>query len=146
MATHPQGMGPQAKAQLRTSNEQSAGGGQSSATGQGALLGARLKNPGAASNAIAESARSSGENLSKANLGTDLADEQLKEKQRTEGVGGLQNFALGGLGAVAPNVNANSQAEEQSWDWASKVLGPVLSAAGGAASGGLSQGGRWAKP
>jgi hypothetical protein len=75
-------------------------------------------------------------------LGVDLANQQLKEKERQNATSGLEglygvntNEALGGLGEVASNVNANTQAENASWDWAKDILDPIMASSGQAASG-----------
>ena len=139
---HPSGIDPASMAKIRTSNMQAAGGTQAAATGEGALLAGRTRNAGSADAAIAEGARSAGQQLSNANLKTDLADEQLKEAQRKSATSGLEslygtntNEALGGLGAVASNVNANTNAANESWDWAKYILDPAMQASGEAAKG-----------
>ena len=139
----PQGIDPVTMAKMKTSNMQGAGGSQAAATGEGALLAGRTRNAGSADAAIAESTRHAGEQLSNANLKTDLANESLKEKERQSGTAGLEslygintNEALGGLGEVASNVNANTNAANASWDWAKYILDPMIaSAKSGAAAG-----------
>ena len=51
-ASHPSGYTPMQKAQMNTAAQQSAGGSESGAVGQGGLYAARTKNAGAAQNAI----------------------------------------------------------------------------------------------
>lgn len=137
---NPSGFNPVDKARMTTEAQQGAGGSQAGAVGQGALLASRTKNPGAASSAIAQSSRNSGQQLSKDTLATNLADQSLKEKQRSQGISGLEGLnstELGGginaLGEVAPAVNANTNAFNSSYDWTKDILDPLVSAAGGAA-------------
>ena len=131
--TAPTGIDPVTLAKMKTSSMQQAGGTQSAATGQGALLASRTRNAGTADAAIAEGARSAGQQLSNANLKTDLANASEKDKQRQAATSGLEslygineNEALGGLNSVAQNVNANTGAENASWDWAKDILDPML--------------------
>jgi hypothetical protein len=138
----PSGIDPVSLAKIRTSNMQQAGGTQAGAQGAGALLAGRTRNAGSADAAIADSTRSAGQQLSEANLKTDLSNEKLKEGQRENATRGLEslygtntNEALGGLGAVASNVNANTGAENASWDWAKDILDPIMGAASGNAAG-----------
>ncbi len=131
---NPQGFSPIDQAKMTTAAEQSAGGSQAAATGKGALLAGRTKNPGAGAAAIGESARAAGENLSNETLKGQLANANLKAKQEEQGQQGLEGLTLGGLNAVAPNVNANTGAVNASYDWAKDIMDPILSAAGGAAA------------
>ena len=134
-AINPQGMNPTDMARANTTVQQSAGGTQAGATGEGALLAARTKNPGAAQAAISESARTGGQEAGKNALGIQLANTKLKQQQQQAGQTGLENLTLGGLGDVAPNVNANTGAINASYDWAKDILDPALQAAGSAAAG-----------
>jgi len=87
--------------------------------------------------ALSKAARESGKNLSNATLQTNLANEQLKEQQRStaqKGLEGLYGTQVGGANAAlqgtAANVNANANQEDASWGWAKNILAPVLGAAG----------------
>jgi hypothetical protein len=140
-SANPQGYGPTELAQMNTAAQQSAGGTQSGATGQGALLAARTKNPGTAAAAIGQSARTAGEIASKGALGTQVANANLKQKQQQAGLTGQENLTgletgagLTALGQVAPDVNANTGAINASYDWAKDILDPALQAAGQGAS------------
>ncbi len=141
-AANPQGFGEQGLARLDTAAQQSAGGGQAAATGEAALEESRTRNAGGSGMALAKAARESGKRATDATLQTRIANEGLKEQQRSgaqRGLEGLYGTQVGGgnqaLGEAASNVNANTQAASQSWDWARNILQPVLSAAGGAAGG-----------
>lgn len=138
---HPPGISPDTLAKMNTAAQQSAGGSQAAAVGQGRLLAGRTRNPGSADAAIASAARSTGESLSDAALKTELANEQVKEHQRSQALGeagGVYGTGVSGsnagLGEVANNVNANTNAEDSSWSWARYLLDPALSAAGEGAS------------
>ncbi len=136
-AMNPQGFQPADLAKMNTAAKQTAGGTQAGATGQGALLAGRTKNPGTASAAIAESAREGGRQQSQEDLQTNIANAKLKEAQRQSGLKGEENLTgletgagLSALGQVAPDVNANTNAANQSWDWAKFLLDPALQSAG----------------
>lgn len=139
---HPAGMNPVDLARLRTENEQSAGGSEAAAVGQGALLAGRTKNAGSADAAVDAAARGAGQQLSSADLKTNLANEDLKQQQRSQALGeegGLYGTSVGGsnsaLGENANNVNANTNAANESWDWAKYILGPTLSGSASAYAG-----------
>jgi hypothetical protein len=135
---NPQGINPTDLAKIKTSNQQSAGGSEAAAVGQGALKAARTRNAGGADAAIEASTRKAGEQLGSENLKANISNEQLKQQQRTAATTGLENLygtstgaSVGALGQVANNVNANTNAANQSWDWAKYILDPALQAAGG---------------
>jgi len=145
-AAHPAGFAPKDIAAMNTSVQQSEGGSNAGAVGQGALLAGRTKNPGVASAAIPEAVRESGETASKNALGIQTKNAMLKEDQRQSGLKGLQGLnatetgaGISALGEVAPAVNADVNAKNASWGWAQHILNPLLGAAGGAASGYLSR-------
>ncbi len=136
-SANPQGFGQKGLADITTANEQSAGGGQAAAVGQGALEDSRTRNAGGSGMALAKAARESGKNLSNATLQTNIANEGLKEQQREgaqKGLQGLYGTDITGsqqaAGNVAANVDANAKQEDASWSWAKNILAPVLGAAG----------------
>lgn len=123
-AAHPPGFAPTDLAAMNTGVQQSAGGGQGAAVGQGALLAARTRNAGGADAAIASAARTSGQNLSKAAVGVQTENANLKAKQMQEGLSGLSGLYGGtttagiqSTGQIAPDINADTNAENASWDW-----------------------------
>ena len=139
-SAHPSGISQPDLAAANPAGLEAAGGSMAGATGQGALLAARTKNAGAPAAAIGESSRRAGETLSKAAVGTQMANAQMKEKQRQSALSGLGSLtgletgaATNALGEVAQNVNANTNAANQSWDWAKYLLDPAMQAASGAA-------------
>lgn len=138
-AAHPAGYSPVDEAAMETGASQSAGGSQASAVGQGALLGARTRNKGAAAAAIPEAARAAGQQLSTNTLGIRTSNAGLKENQRSRALSGLEGLEGGqsgasssALGQVAANVNADTEASNASWNWAKYILDPAMQAAGGA--------------
>ena len=136
MAAHPPGTAPADLAAQSTEAMQGAGGSQGAAVGQGALLEGRTKNPGSARAAIASSSRGAGEELGRRGLQIQTNDAALKAKQQGAALGELGSTyatATGGgnaaLGQVASNVNANTNAANQQWDWARTILDPAMSGA-----------------
>lgn len=135
--TNPQGFTPEEKSAQRTAAQESAGGGMAGAVGQSALNTQRTKNAGGSDVAIGEAARGAGRNLSRAALSTELEDAALKQQKQAEakrGMEALYGISTGGgnqaLGQVASNVNANTNAENASWNWAKYLLDPALAGAG----------------
>ena len=135
-AAHPAGMSPTDIANADTASMQSEGGSGAAAQGLGALHSARTRNAGGSDAAIEASTRGAGERLSGDVLTTRLKNAALKQQQQQEGVAGLEGLfganvsgGTGSLGAVASNVNANTNAENASWDWSKDLLAPILGAA-----------------
>jgi hypothetical protein len=134
----PPGISPADMAKIKTSNLQGAGGATAGAVGAGELAAERTHNRGTAPAAIGESVRTAGQDLGKENLDTEIANQKLKEQQRTAaltGLGSLENTETGGannaLGEVASNVGANTGAQNASWDWATDLFNPLVKAASG---------------
>lgn len=137
-AAHPAGFSPTDMADMTTSQEQAAGGSEAGAVGEGLLHAARTRNAGGADAAIGESARAAGRQLSSGVLGTQLANQRLKQQEQQAGMSGLEGLfgtdtgaSVGALGQVASNVNADTEAENASWDW-TKGLSAIGGALGGA--------------
>lgn len=133
-AAHPAGFSPTDLAAMDTDAQQSAGGAESGAVGEGLLHAARTRNAGGADAAIGAGVREAGQQLSKGALGVRMANAKLKSQQQQEGLTGLRDLTgletgaqNTSLGEVAPAVGANTNAENASWDW-TKVLDPVLNA------------------
>ena len=123
-AAHPAGFAPTDLAAMDTANRQAAGGTMAAATGQGGLMAARTRNAGAPMAAIAQAARTSGEQASEGALATQIKNATMKESQRRAALGGLEGLygtnmgtSVNALGQVAGNVNASTNAENASWDW-----------------------------
>lgn len=136
-AAHPSGFSPSDLAAMRTGAMQSAGGSMAGAVGRGALLGARTRNAGAPGAAIGEAAREAGETLSNAAAGIAGKNAELKARQEQAGLSGLEGLnadelgeGVRSLGIVPQAVNANTNAQDASYDWAKYLLDPAMQAAG----------------
>lgn len=136
-AAHPAGMSPTDLAATDTATRQSAGGTQSAAVGQGLLKAMRTRNAGGADAAIEASSRNAGNQATNAALQTRLKNAALKMSQQQGAeseLGGLYGTSVGGsnaaLGEVANDVNANTNAANESWDWAKFILDPAMAGAG----------------
>lgn len=115
MATHPAGIDPATLAQMKTSNMQTAGGANAGAVGQGSLLAARTKNAGTADAAIAKSGETAGQNLSKANLGTNIENAQVQQQQQKEGLSGLQGLYGTNVQSADTNLKTAAGVGPTSW-------------------------------
>lgn len=91
MATRPTGYTPQEQANLTTASNQTLGGSNAAAVGQGALASARTNNAGGYQAAIDDAARTSGAQQSENNLGILNRSADLKRQQQTQGLEGLSN-------------------------------------------------------
>lgn len=145
-AANPPGEAPADIAAQTTEAMEGAGGTQAGATGAGALQESRTNNPGSARAAIASSSRGAGEQLSRRGLGIQTNNAQIKRGQQSEGLSGLQGAygtSTGGsnqaFGETANNVNANTQAANEDWNWARTLLDPAMS--GGSSAGAAALGG-----
>jgi hypothetical protein len=134
-AAHPAGYAPTDLSAMETGAQQSAGGSQAGAVGQGGLYAARTGNRGGAAAAIADASRGAGQQLSKNLLGIRSANANLKNEQQQSGLTGLQGLtgletgaSNTALGNVANLSNANTNAANASWDWAKDVMSPILQA------------------
>ena len=121
-AAAPQGYTPQQKSAITTAGEQSAGGSMAGATGQGALLAARTRNAGAGANAIQQSGRNAGDQLSRVATGTEVGSANLANEQQQNAQKGLEGIAgteLGGslnaLGLGNQALNVENQAKPSFW-------------------------------
>lgn len=98
-AAAPAGYTPAQKAAMTTAGEQSAGGTQAASVGQGALLASRTKNAGTADAAIAQSARTAGQQNSNTAVNTEVKNANLQQVQRDSALKdeeGLYGTTLGG--------------------------------------------------
>jgi hypothetical protein len=148
MATNPQGINPADMSKIQTSNMQTAGGANAGAVGQGSLLAARTKNAGTADAAIAKSGEAASQNLSKENLATQNENQQVKTKQQSEGLNGLQSLygtnekaALGGLDASNTALKNEATAPQSFWQkylqgLSTQAMNSVVSGATGGMGGG----------
>jgi hypothetical protein len=139
-AANPQGYSPTDMAAMDTASLQSAGGGQAGAVGAGGLRAARSRNAGGADAASAEAGRDATAAVSRGALGSKIANAEAKTGERSQALSGLGNLygtnvsgSNQALGIVPQAVNANTNAENASWNWANYLLDPLLSAGGAAA-------------
>lgn len=138
---HPPGYSPADLGAMNTAAQETAGGTQAGATGQGALLASRTRNPGTADAAIEASARDAGRSLGTASVGIQSKNADLKAKQQQAGLGELGDLyktstgdANEALGVVPQAVNADTNAVNSTYDWATDVFNPILNAASKAVS------------
>ena len=133
-ATSPQGMGQTALTAMNTAGLQSTGGGQGAAQGQGNLEAARTRNAGAFQPAVDEAARGALRQNSTNALGTTLANEQLKQQQKQQGLAGLQGLYGTNLNAAVGNANSSNNAlagAAQSQEGAiNSVMSPLMGVLG----------------
>ncbi len=139
---HPAGYNPTQLANMNTAAQQSAGGSQAGAVGQGGLLASRTNNAGGSTGAIAESSRRASQGLSGAALAISGKQADLQQQQRQRALAeeaGLYGENTGGatadLNAEANLSGANTNAANASWNWARYLADPLLQAGGSAAGG-----------
>jgi hypothetical protein len=133
---HPAGYNPSQLASMNTAAQQSAGGSQAAATGQGGLLAARTNNAGAAQGAIADSARSASNGLSGAALQISGQNADLQQHQKDAAqkeLAGLygtnEGQSTANLGEIGNLANANTNASNASWNWMKYGIDPLLQSA-----------------
>jgi hypothetical protein len=139
--SNPSGINPLDLARMDTAAGESAGGSQAGAQGAGALRAARTGNVGGSDAAIASSTRAAGEIAARGVLSNRMKNAEVKQENKAgaeRGLQGLYGANLGSagsaLGEVANNVNANTNAENASWDWSKYILDPLMSGATGMAA------------
>lgn len=98
-ATNPSGYTPTEMAAQTTAAEQTAGGSNAGAVGGAIRRAAQTRNVGAAPGAIATADRNSGEELSGINAGIQTRNADLKQKQRQQGISGLEGLYGENVGA-----------------------------------------------
>jgi hypothetical protein len=136
-AAAPSGYTPTQKASMNTAAQQSAGGGNASAIGEGNLYAARTKNAGGAKEAIGAATRGSGENLSNAAVGNEVANANLQQHQHQAGLSGLEGLNSTELGGGEQALGLSNQALNISQDAYNnnpynKTLNTAIQAAGSA--------------
>lgn len=135
-AANPQGFNPADEAAMETGALQEAGGTQAAAVGQGNLEAARTRNAGGFGQAVSDASRGAGENLSRGLLGVRTANASLKQHQKDTALSGLEGLygtnvsgSNSSLGNVAPLVNADTNAENASWNAFNNITGALTNAA-----------------
>lgn len=106
----PGGYTPAQKAAMTTAGEQSAGGTQAGSVGQGALLASRTKNAGTADAAIAQSARTAGQQNSNTAVGTEVKNANLQQQQRQNALNGEESLYSTTLGGGLNALGLSNQA------------------------------------
>lgn len=116
MAINPQGINPADMAKIQTSNQQTAGGANAGAVGQGSLLAARTRNAGTGAAALAKSSENASQNLSKANLAAQNENVRLKQQQQQEGLAGLNSLYGTNARLATGGLEASNQALKNAGD------------------------------
>ena len=106
-AINPQGYSPTQMAAQTTAAEQTAGGENAGAAGGAMLRAARTRNIGAAPAEIGASNRAGSQELSQINAGIQSKNADLQQRQRQQGLSGLESM-------YGENVGAGEQALGQS--------------------------------
>ena len=134
----PPGMNPTDFAAANTAAQQGAGGSAAAGVGAAGLRAARTRNAGAGDAAAAASNEAAGQTLSRGLLGTQIANQHLKESQRAGAqseMGGLYgtsaNAGNQALGTIAPLQHADTAEENASYDWANQLMMPIWKQAAG---------------
>lgn len=91
-ATNPQGYGTVGLNAMNTANQQSIGGSQAAAAGEGNLLAARTRNAGAAQPEISEANRAGSRQLAQNALGIQGVNESVRQGQQQNALRGLQGL------------------------------------------------------
>ncbi len=109
-AASPTGYTGTEKDAMNTAAQQTQGGSNAGAVGQGALLAGRTRNAGTADAAIAQSNRNASKNLSDAAVNTEVQDANLKNQNQQAGLRGLQGLYGTELGGSQQALNSSNQA------------------------------------
>lgn len=135
-AANPQGFNPTDLAGMKTDALQAAGGSQAAAVGAGDLAAARTRNMGGFGKAVSDASRGAGETLSRNLLTINNENAQQKQRQRDTAISGLEGLYGTNVGAtnqalgnVAPLVNADTNAQNASWDAFNNITGALTGAA-----------------
>jgi len=98
-AVNPSGYTPTQMAAQTTGAEQTAGGANAGAAGGALLRAARTRNAGAAPASIAQTNRQGGQQLSQINAGIQKSNADLQQRQRQQGISGLEGLYGENVGA-----------------------------------------------
>jgi hypothetical protein len=127
MATHPTGYTPQEIANQQTASNQTLGGANSAAVGEGALASARTNNAGGYQAAIDDAARNAGATQSQNNLGILNRSADLQRQQQEEGLHGLSGEYGTGSQIGLGYLNAANNAKPTFWqNLGSQAAGDAL--------------------
>lgn len=114
-ATSPTGYTPQQRANQLTASSQALGGGMASAVGQGNLMAARTNNAGGSNLALDDAARNASAKQSENALGVENDNAQLMEKQKQEGLAGLNSIYGTGTNASISALNTANNVQPSFW-------------------------------
>lgn len=114
--TNPTGYGASGLAAMNTAAGQSAAGSAARARGEGLLSGARTGNAGAYTGGADEAQREATRTMANAALGTQAANENLKQKQRQEGMSVLSGLNADQLKLLESSMGAENQANKNEID------------------------------
>ena len=106
----PMGYTPGEKASMSTAAQQSAGGSNAGAVGGGGLYAARTRNAGAGQTSIGNAVRSSGQNLSRAAVGTEVKSADLGQANQRAALGGLGSLYDENQSGAIGALNSSNQA------------------------------------
>ena len=115
-AINPQGYSPTQVAAQTTAAEQTAGGSNAGATGGALLRAARTRNVGAAPAAIDASNQHASENLSQTNAGIQTKNADLQQRQRQQGISGLESLYGTNVGAQENALNTSNTSLKDAGD------------------------------
>lgn len=115
MATNPTGYTAQQKANLTTASNQTLGGANSAAAGEGALASARTNNAGAYQAAIDDAARGASAQQSQNNLAIENQNVNLQNEHQQEGLQGLSNIYGTATGAANGYLKDAEDAPPSFW-------------------------------
>lgn len=140
-ATNPQGYGTVGLNAMNTANQQSIGGSNAAAAGEGAQAAARTRNAGAYAPMVAEANRAGQRQLSQNALGIQGENEQLRNSQQQNALKALQglygtqmNTALGAGNLSNDFLRTGVQSAAQTtgaWQGLMKMLMPSVSGSAG---------------
>lgn len=137
-ATNPTGFMPQDVNAMLVGGEQGAGGSAASLAGEAGLGAARSRNSGALAGTLGEIARSKGRQLSENALNVQTMQAREKQRQRSEGLRGLEGVYGTDVGAelkeqglVPEDINAMLNANKTGWgkdlmDWTQTLTGAAM--------------------
>lgn len=121
-ALHPQGYNPTDLNNMLVAQQEATGGGNAAVTGEGRLAQLRQRNAGGIAPALAEAARSKGRTLATGALDVANQNAMLRERQRQEGLAGLQGLygtdtsnQLRAMGLSAEDLQNELAAGRQGW-------------------------------
>lgn len=136
-AQHPMGLTPQQIADQTTASNQTLGGSNAAAAGEGALQAARTNNAGGYQAGIAETARQAGATQSQNNLGIQNESDMLARQQQQQGLAGLNGIYNTQSGDALNYLNTANAAKPTFWQNMAEDYGSQVATGAGKAMGAL---------